>query len=417
MNNKKNNALAVWNSYDTIKKTQKELEKLYKESLETIKQEMMQLRINSRGSRTAKYELRRLKQAKRNVKKELNNLRETTKEKAKQGIQKAGKTQNIKLNNIRPGPKVEFDPKRLDTLLAQPWKGSTFSERIWKNIDKLQKTLTANFHKGVVLGKTIDETAVLLAKDMNVSLNQAKRLVRTETMRYLNNENLRDMYQRGYTQVQEVVTIDERTSTECSACQGKIHSIENAPELPRHPNCRCCLIPVIGTRLSRKEAEERNTPSFEDFKNDFKKSKDFLSSLPKGLDPKLHTEERKLLESYFSDKYKVTSLPKGLTALNEDTEIYLTKSSTSYILMRRNHQKGLEYIDKIKDIVDDFDSVYENNKSSEGYIFYKSFGSDVAEVVVVRDKKGHLIPHLLVFKENRFAKKVANKKILLGKNR
>lgn len=57
--------------------------------------------------------------------------------------------------------------------------------------------------------------------------------------------------------MQEVVTINEQTSTEYSACPEKMHPIENSPKLPRHPNCRCCLVPVIGTRLTHKEAEKR----------------------------------------------------------------------------------------------------------------------------------------------------------------
>lgn len=408
MNNKKNNALAVWQSYDTIKKTQKELEKLYKDSLETIKQEMQELKVGARGNRTATYDLRRLKQAKQNIKKELNQLRKEVGTTAKKGIAKAGKTQNIKLNRIRPDPKVEFDPKRLETLLNQPWKGSKFSERIWNNIQTLEKSILLNFHKGVVLGKTIDETAVLLAKDMHISLNQSRRLVRTETMRYLSNENLRDMYERGYTQVQEVVTIDERTSSECAVHQAQIHSIENAPELPRHPNCRCCLIPVISTRLNQKEAEERLKKSTENKSTYENKAEDFKLHNPKDLEDffKLLSRNWEEIERYPKkenkfelldnlkeigfDNYLIGTTPSIVKQYGIDEDVYLNVSDIAHFLNKHKGELKLEHYYLIEDMFQEYDLAFinpkENKTGSFGFIrFIQSNESEAVELIFERN--------------------------------
>ena len=96
---------------------------------------------------------------------------------------------------------------------------------------------------------------------MNVALSDCARLVRTETMHHLNQINLRSMQETGVIkQVREVVTLDERTSNECAPNDGKIWAIDKAPVLPRHPNCRCVLVPhidpdKIAAEFDREEAK------------------------------------------------------------------------------------------------------------------------------------------------------------------
>lgn len=273
-----------------------------------------------------------------------------------------------------------------------------------------------------MLGKTLDETATLLAKDMHISLNQSRRLVRTETMRYLSNENLRDMYERGYTQVQEVVTIDERTSSECATHQAQIHPIENAPELPRHPNCRCCLIPVIGTRLSRKEAEERlNTGSMNEFYDTITTNWENINELPM-FDTKFELIPH-LNEMGFKDKYVAGNSPNVLQSYGINEKIYLSKSDLAYFLNHHKNQIGLEHYKKMDFLLSNFDIIYESGKSNQ----IDSFGTitqvgdgGALELGFGRnpyDNKQYVVHFQYIGRKkyHKQVKKINNKKIIIDK--
>jgi SPP1 gp7 family putative phage head morphogenesis protein len=40
-------------------------------------------------------------------------------------------------------------------------------------------------------------------------------------------------------------TEDDRVCDECEALNGQIFDIDSVPEIPVHPNCRCCTAPVV----------------------------------------------------------------------------------------------------------------------------------------------------------------------------
>ena len=42
-----------------------------------------------------------------------------------------------------------------------------------------------------------------------------------------------------------LAALDERMCDVCEAHHGKQYPINDHPEIPAHPNCRCILIPVI----------------------------------------------------------------------------------------------------------------------------------------------------------------------------
>ena len=95
---------------------------------------------------------------------------------------------------------------------------------------------------------------------MGDGLSNSARLIRTETMHHMNDINLAHMKEAGVTQVKEIVTLDERTSSTCKVHNNKIHDIDKAPILPRHPNCRCVLVAHIDVdkmveEFDRREAE------------------------------------------------------------------------------------------------------------------------------------------------------------------
>ena len=130
--------------------------------------------------------------------------------------------------------------------MKSKYKGVTFRGRLGNNNAKLIKELSEILERGLTTGKSITQMTLQLRNRMNSNLNDTMRLVRTETMHHLNDIKLQN-YKKSKVvkQLKDVVTLDERTSEQCADCAGNIYDVDKAPTLPRHPNCRCVLVPYF----------------------------------------------------------------------------------------------------------------------------------------------------------------------------
>ena len=149
-------------------------------------------------------------------------------------------------NNEEAFAKVDKD--KIQNLLKENWSGGgNFSELIWKDREKLVKALDDIVVKGLAVGDNYDKMADKLAKRMDTSKSNAKRLIMTESAR-MENEGLLSYYQRiGAKQLIFVATLDMKTSEICRAMDGQIIPVEeariglNVP--PLHPYCRSVISP------------------------------------------------------------------------------------------------------------------------------------------------------------------------------
>lgn len=123
--------------------------------------------------------------------------------------------------------------------------GKSWSQRIWTNTAQLQQTLEEGLIECVAAGKKTTQLKKVLQNRFNVSYHRADTLVRTE-MAHIQTEAAKQRYtDYGITQVEVWADKDERR---CDVC-GKLHQKKypagaNVP-IPAHPNCRCCIVPVI----------------------------------------------------------------------------------------------------------------------------------------------------------------------------
>lgn len=143
---------------------------------------------------------------------------------------------------------IEFalpNKELIEYITEYPWSGSYFSERLWKNTDLLNFNVTEVLRKGLTQGMSIAAMIEELRLRMQIEYNICIRLVRTETMAYLNQSSLEVYKKAGINKVQWWTALDERVSSECKALHGKEYDINNAPMIPKHPNCRCTLIPIV----------------------------------------------------------------------------------------------------------------------------------------------------------------------------
>lgn len=147
--------------------------------------------------------------------------------------------------------------KLMNEMLDRPWLGDSFSGRLWKNNKVLAMNLNDLLVRGLTQGKTIAEISIDLSNRMNTEFNNSHRLVRTETMHYLNESAFKGYKDAGCEEVELWAAKDERTCKVCGAKHGTKYPVDKRPILPLHANCRCTYLPVIVEEDMKPEIHER----------------------------------------------------------------------------------------------------------------------------------------------------------------
>ena len=137
---------------------------------------------------------------------------------------------------------VSPNPKLIQNVIMRSYAGSSFSKRIWKDVNKLGSTLKDTLTKGFIRGDSIDTMTKRLLERVEVSKSHAKMLIRTESARVCE-EATKDAYKEcGIEQYIYLATLDRKTSLICQELDMKSFPLkdakigENYP--PMHPNCR-----------------------------------------------------------------------------------------------------------------------------------------------------------------------------------
>ena len=137
---------------------------------------------------------------------------------------------------------ISPNPKLIQNVIMRSYAGSSFSKRIWKDVNKLGSTLKDTLTKGFIRGDSIDTMTKRLLERVEVSKSHAKMLIRTESARVCE-EATKDAYKEcGIEQYIYLATLDRKTSLICQELDMKSFPLkdakigENYP--PMHPNCR-----------------------------------------------------------------------------------------------------------------------------------------------------------------------------------
>lgn len=137
-------------------------------------------------------------------------------------------------------------PEMIESAVKTPMNGSMYSSRIWDNKTKLINNLRDNLKEGIEQGYDITKLSKSISNTMGSSAYDSMRLVNTETARVVNSAQQKIYTESGVVkQVMWSSTLEDSTCQDCSVLDGQYFNLEDAPDLPVHPNCRCCLIPVI----------------------------------------------------------------------------------------------------------------------------------------------------------------------------
>lgn len=94
-------------------------------------------------------------------------------------------------------------------------------------------------------GETMPQITKRIQEVTGLAKNKAVTIARTETLRAGNAASI-DRYKRvEIERVEWVSALDDRICEECESLHGETFDIDNIPDLPVHPNCRCTVVPLI----------------------------------------------------------------------------------------------------------------------------------------------------------------------------
>lgn len=142
--------------------------------------------------------------------------------------------------------------------------GKTFSDRVWKNTERLVETLNEELVHCVVTGKKTTELRDKLVERFNVSRRQAQTLVRTEISHIQTAALVQKWKEYGVDKVKFLGRESGGCNHDpsCTELNGKIIDVdklkygENCP--PIHPNCKCTLRAVIDIDDEKVKKENMN---------------------------------------------------------------------------------------------------------------------------------------------------------------
>jgi len=140
-----------------------------------------------------------------------------------------------------------IDSVAVSQVLNAVWAadGKSWSQRIWTNTQLLQQTLDEQLIHCVVTGKKTTQLKKLLQDRFGVSYSRADTLVRTE-LAHIQTEAAKQRYtDYGIQQVEIWADKDERRCDVCGKLHQKKYPVGAHVPIPAHPNCRCCIVPVV----------------------------------------------------------------------------------------------------------------------------------------------------------------------------
>lgn len=294
-------AKETWRTYNNVEEQNRDLLRMYEKTSSSIKRELYALAEEAEKTgeltRTQQYRFNKLLGQQGAIFQEIEKLGTSIEKSQTSRMKTAGRAVYKNVMESLGIDNFSFpNKKEMEQMLRSPWHGSFFSERLWNDMGVLERNMNGVINNFIATGKTVTETAVQLSNVMQKSFNVAHRLVRTETINYMNRSALRGYKDAGVKKVQWWAAEDERTCKICGANHEKEYDIDKAPILLCHTGCRCTWLPVL----------DDETPKLTEAEN---------AAIVKYVSPDAYVLNDKLRNGYDlseSDKKWINSLDKAL---------------------------------------------------------------------------------------------------------
>lgn len=238
------------NSKDMLKA----LRKIYRQQSKEIKHKITNLFADMLGSgeisTTQLYSYGRYTELLREINKVLNKYGDKEEKVIHEGLERAYKDTFGKTSE-ELGQPIKWGLQNTEVMkeaVNTSFKGTNWSSRIWKNRERLGKKLEKGIQDVVASGMSKDKAVKEIMRIERTAFSNADRLVRTETMRVINDGQKKAYINAGRTHGYYIFSDDDRNCEECE----RIAKESRANPLPleemeavHHPNCRCTIRPVV----------------------------------------------------------------------------------------------------------------------------------------------------------------------------
>ena len=131
-----------------------------------------------------------------------------------------------------------YNLKDVEKIINDNFKGKHFSKRIWNNEQEVAKKLNKQCQEFLQGKINVNQIKKEIKDTYNTSAYNARRLVETEVSRCHSDAFDRFCKETGVKKVKYNATFCN-TCNNCMKDHGKVFKINDKPELPRHPMCRC----------------------------------------------------------------------------------------------------------------------------------------------------------------------------------
>lgn len=148
----------------------------------------------------------------------------------------------------------QMSKENVKQMISQIWcaDGKSWSQRVWNDTERLQQSLNDRLIDCVITGKKTTQLNKFLQEEFNVSYNRADTIIRTE-IAHIQTQAARQRYKDyGIREVEIYADTDNRTCPICSQLDGKRYGVDDALPIPAHPRCRCCVVPVVESRITEQ---------------------------------------------------------------------------------------------------------------------------------------------------------------------
>lgn len=292
-----------------------------------------------------------------------------------------------KLQELADRPKVakvqlitdKPDPRKIKAILEKPWAdGSRFSDRIWRDKQKLLLNLEDELKFAFQTGEDLNKTIKRFTETMEVDKSNARRLIQTEASRIATTAGIDAYKELGLKKYVFLATLSEKTCPVCGALDGQIFDIEKAEAgvnlPPMHPYCRCTTKAYVPDVLSGGTRTARNP---ETGKTEIVENQTYVE----WRDNNLYNEYKRIEKKMDTQLTKITQI---------EDETYPKGESKSF----------LEFKEKIKD-KEKLKEVMSDRKE------YEIFKQDIKEIKAIvgsnkikEEQKGNAVDLYFRFRDN-----------------
>lgn len=121
-----------------------------------------------------------------------------------------------------------IDNDMIKEILAFPWSGRHYSQRLWSNRTKLKNAMVEELTQMLIQGKGVKETSKALSKRLDVDLKNCIRLIQTEHSYFMEQASQKAYDELDIDKYKILATLDKRTSKICQDLDGEVFNVKDA---------------------------------------------------------------------------------------------------------------------------------------------------------------------------------------------